>query len=89
MLSGAHVFIWNKKDLICWTMSELKKHKIMIACSVFENELQACLPAEGRPEIVWLEILREKVFPFISLGEIVKIDFNVKVSYDTFQVTME
>ena len=29
-------------------MPKLKKHKIMIACSVFEKELKACLPAEGK-----------------------------------------
>jgi len=37
------------------TMSELKKHKIMIACSIFEKELKACLPSEGSPEIIWID----------------------------------
>jgi hypothetical protein len=32
-----------------------KKHKIIIACSVFEKELQACLPVEGKPEIIWID----------------------------------
>ena len=36
-------------------MSESKKNKIMIACSIFEKELQACLPAEGSPEIIWID----------------------------------
>jgi hypothetical protein len=33
----------------------MKKRKILIACNVFEKELQACLPAEGRPEIIWID----------------------------------
>jgi hypothetical protein len=36
-------------------MPELKKPKIMIACSIFEKELQACLPAGGMPEIIWID----------------------------------
>jgi len=36
-------------------MSDSKKYKIMIACSVFEKELQACLPADGRPDIIWID----------------------------------
>ena len=36
-------------------MSESKKYKIIIACSIFKKELQACLPVEGRPEIIWID----------------------------------
>ena len=36
-------------------MSDSKKHKIMVACSIFEKELQACLPADGRLEIIWID----------------------------------
>lgn len=32
-----------------------------------------------------LKILREKVFPFVSEGELVKVDFRVSVSYDQIE----
>jgi hypothetical protein len=32
-----------------------KKQKILIACNVFEKELQACLPAQDEPEIIWID----------------------------------
>ena len=32
-----------------------------------------------------LKILREKVFPFVSDGELVKVDFRVSVSYDQIE----
>ena len=32
-----------------------------------------------------LEILRDKVFPYVSEKEIVKVDFEVVVSYDTIE----
>jgi len=33
----------------------MTKRKILIACNVFEKELQACLPAEGEPDIIWID----------------------------------
>jgi hypothetical protein len=33
----------------------MNERKILIACNVFEKELQACLPAEDRPEIIWID----------------------------------
>jgi hypothetical protein len=33
----------------------MKEHKILIACSVVEKEVQACLPVEGRPENIWID----------------------------------
>lgn len=32
-----------------------------------------------------LNILREKVFPYVSEGELVKVDFRVSVSYDLIE----
>lgn len=36
-----------------------------------------------------IEILREKVFPYMTKGEIIKVDFHIKVSYEAFQITSE
>jgi hypothetical protein len=33
----------------------MKKRKILIACNVFEKELQACLQAEDNPEIILID----------------------------------
>ena len=62
----------------------LEPENDVVEAILVSKQLLTRMPAEKL-----LEILREKVFPFISLGEIVKIDFNIKVSYDKFQVTME
>ena len=32
-----------------------------------------------------LKILREKVFPFVSEGELVKVDFRISISYDQIE----
>ncbi len=32
-----------------------------------------------------INILKDKVFPFISEGEILKVDFKVNISYNTFE----
>lgn len=36
-----------------------------------------------------IEILQEKVFPYITKGEIVRVDFHVKISFDTIEGTLE
>ena len=36
-----------------------------------------------------IEILRERVFPYIVKGEVIKVDFKVKTIYDDFEVTLE
>ena len=36
-----------------------------------------------------IEILKQKVFPFISSGETVKVDFKVKIWYDSFEGKLE
>ncbi|MBF0179511.1 MAG: hypothetical protein HQM03_05740 [Magnetococcales bacterium] len=36
-----------------------------------------------------LEILNEKVFPFISHGEIIRIQFHVKIQYDRIEGSLE
>jgi hypothetical protein len=33
-----------------------------------------------------IEILTEKVFPFTSISEIVKVDFKVKITYDSIEL---
>ena len=33
----------------------MKKHKIMIACSIFAKELQAALSHKIEPEIIWID----------------------------------
>ncbi|HEX2968178.1 MAG TPA: hypothetical protein VHO46_03665 [Bacteroidales bacterium] len=33
-----------------------------------------------------IEILSEKVFPFTSISEIVKVDFKLKITYDTIEL---
>ncbi|HEY4789375.1 MAG TPA: hypothetical protein VIH57_25165 [Bacteroidales bacterium] len=33
-----------------------------------------------------ITILTEKVFPFISISEIVKVDFKLKITYDTIEL---
>ncbi|MCK9626965.1 MAG: hypothetical protein M0R37_00065 [Bacteroidales bacterium] len=38
------------------------------------------------PEKTILEILEEKVFPFVSEFEIIKVDFKVKTSYDLIEI---
>jgi hypothetical protein len=32
-----------------------------------------------------IKILREKVFPYITQGEIIKVDFSVKISFDSMK----
>lgn len=32
-----------------------------------------------------LQVLRDKVFPFISKGEIIRVDFHVKMSYERIE----
>ena len=39
------------------------------------------------PAAAVLKILRERVFPYIHRGEIVKVDFSVKMFYDTIELT--
>ena len=39
------------------------------------------------PKEKMLAVLSEKVFPFISEGELVRVDFKVKVSYNEIEVT--
>lgn len=36
-----------------------------------------------------INILSKKVFPFVGASEIIKVDFSVKISYDTFLVEEE
>ncbi|MBW2605641.1 MAG: hypothetical protein JRE28_15265 [Deltaproteobacteria bacterium] len=36
-----------------------------------------------------IDILKEKVFPFILNGEIVKVNFNVKIHFDNIEGLME
>jgi hypothetical protein len=36
-----------------------------------------------------IKILREKVFPYITKGEIIRVDFHVKISFDTIEGTLE
>lgn len=36
-----------------------------------------------------IEILQERVFPYITKGEIIKVDFHVKISFDTIEWTLE
>lgn len=33
----------------------MKKHKIMIACSIFAQELQAVLPSDLKADIIWID----------------------------------
>lgn len=35
------------------------------------------------------EILKEKVFPYITKGEIIKVDFHVRISFDIIEGTLE
>lgn len=39
------------------------------------------------PKEKMLIVLNEKVFPFISEGELVRVDFKVKISYNEIEVT--
>lgn len=36
-----------------------------------------------------VEVLREKVFPFITPGEIVKVDFKVRIYFEDIEGTLE
>ena len=36
-----------------------------------------------------VEILRDNVFPYITRGEVVKVDFGVKISYDAIEGELE
>ena len=36
-----------------------------------------------------IKILKEKVFPYIRPGEVVKIDFRVRIHYDDIEGTLE
>lgn len=36
-----------------------------------------------------VEILKDKVFPFVTNGECVKVDFNVRIYIDSIEGTME
>ena len=33
-----------------------------------------------------VEVLKQKVFPYISEGEVIKVEFKLKISYDTFEI---
>lgn len=33
-----------------------------------------------------IDVLKAKVFPFISEGEVIKVEFKLKISYDTFEI---
>jgi len=36
-----------------------------------------------------LKILKERVFPYVTQGEIVKVDFTVVVSWDKIEVSTD
>ncbi len=40
------------------------------------------------PVSTLLAILRQKVFPFIEKGEIVKVDFKLKIKYDAVDINL-
>lgn len=46
-----------------------------------EKRILRKLPAE---RIV--AILKEKVFPFVAEGELIRVDFKVKISYNNFEI---
>jgi hypothetical protein len=33
-----------------------------------------------------IEVLKKNVFPFITEGEVIKVDFKLKISYDTIEL---
>ncbi len=39
------------------------------------------------PKEKMLAILEEKVFPFISEGELIRVDFKIKISYNEIEAT--
>lgn len=36
-----------------------------------------------------IEVLRKNVFPYVMRGEVIKVDFGVKISYDAIEGTLE
>lgn len=36
-----------------------------------------------------IEILREKVFPYITVGEIIKVDFDITIYFENIEGTLE
>ncbi|MBN1551463.1 hypothetical protein JW979_08340 [bacterium] len=59
-----------------------------------ENDLVEALVINKRilkriPAAKVVEILQESVFPYIVKGEIVKVDFTLKMHYDSIDLNME
>lgn len=59
---------------------EVNNHEIVEAILVNRRILKR-LPAK-----IILDVLRERVFPYIDSGEIVRIDFKVKLSYNDIKL---
>lgn len=59
---------------------EVTDHDVVEALLVNRRILKR-LPAK-----VILDVLRERVFPFIDNGEIIRIDFKVKLSYNDIKL---
>lgn len=51
---------------------------------IVSNQVLSRMPIEKI-----IELLSEKVFPFITEGEVVRVDFHIKVSLEEFQVTLK
>ncbi len=59
-----------------------------------ENELVEMILVNKRilkriPQSTLLHILEQKVFPYITIGEIVKVDFKVKIAYESIDINIQ
>jgi hypothetical protein len=55
-----------------------------VEAMLISKRLLKRMPAENI-----VEILKEKVFPYITPGEVVKIDFNVRIYFDNLEGTLK
>ena len=74
----------------CLNLLEPEKFQLVdVDHPVIEAMLVSKAILKRMPAEKVVEILKDKVFPFVTNGECVKVDFNVRIYFDSIEGTLE